>query len=125
MSGATLDSGALIAFERAKRRMVVLVARALERGLTLSVPAGVVAQVWRDAARQVRLVRLLASDIVEVVPLDDRTARAVGQLCGVTRTTDVVDASVVLCAMERNHKIVTSDAADLRRIDPDVDLVTI
>ncbi|MGH2794944.1 MAG: PIN domain-containing protein [Actinomycetota bacterium] len=125
MSGATLDSGALIAFERVKRTMVVLVARALERGLTLSVPAGVVAQVWRDAARQVRLVRLLASDIFEVVPLDDRTARAVGQLCGVTRTTDVVDASVVLCAMERNHKIVTSDAVDLRRIDPDVDLVSV
>ncbi|MGH2785534.1 MAG: PIN domain-containing protein [Actinomycetota bacterium] len=125
MTGATLDSGALIAFERAKRRMVVLVARALERRITLSVPAGVVAQVWRDGSRQVRLVRLLASEFVDVVPLDDRTARTVGQLCGVSRTADVVDASVVLCALERGQKVVTSDAADLRRIDPDIDVVTV
>ena len=125
MSGATLDAGALIAFERAKRSVVALVARALERGDSLAVPAGVVAQVWRDGARQARLVRLLGSDVTEVIGLDDSTARAVGQLCGVTGATDVVDASVVLCARQRKHKIVTSDAADLRRIDAKVELVSI
>ncbi|MEX2557896.1 MAG: PIN domain-containing protein [Actinomycetota bacterium] len=125
MSGATLDSGALIAFARAKRPVVTLVARALERGDTLAVPAGVVAQVWRDGARQVRLVRLLASDVIEVVALDDPTARAVGQLCGATGTTDVVDASVVFCARQRGQKILTSDADDLRRIDAKIDLVNV
>ncbi len=125
MNGATLDSGALIAFERAQRAIVALVARALERGDMLAVPAGVVAQVWRDGSSQVRLVRLLASEIVEVVPLDDATARAVGQLCGVAGTSDVVDASVVLCARERNHKIVTSDPNDLRRIDARVEVVSV
>ena len=125
MSGATLDAGALIAFERAKRSVVALVARALERGDSLAVPAGVVAQVWRDGARQARLVRLLGSDVTEVIALDDSTARAVGQLCGITGATDVVDASVVLCARQREHKIVTSDAADLRRIDAKVELVSI
>lgn len=125
MSGATLDSGALIAFERAKRAVVVLVARALERGDLLAVPAGVVAQVWRDGARQVRLVRLLASEAIEVVALDDPTARAVGQLCGVSGEADVVDASVVLCARQRGHMVLTSDADDLRRIDARIDLVRI
>lgn len=125
MSGATLDSGALIAFERSRRPVVALVARALERGDTLAVPAGVVAQVWRDGGRQVRLVRLLASDSIEVVPLDDPTARAVGQLCGVTGTTDVVDASVVLCARQRGHRVLTSDADDLRRIDSKIEIVAI
>jgi hypothetical protein len=125
MSGATLDAGALIAFERAKRFVVALVARALERGDSLAVPAGVVAQVWRDGARQVRLVRLLGSNVTEVIALDDVTARAVGQLCGVTGATDVVDVSVVLCARQRKHKIVTSDAADLRRIDAKVVLVSV
>jgi hypothetical protein len=100
VSGATLDAGALIAFERAKRAVVVLVARALERGYRLAVPAGVVAQVWRDGTRQVRLVRLLASEIVEIVALDDPVARAVGQLRGVSGVADVVDASVVLCAKQ-------------------------
>lgn len=125
MTGATLDAGALIAFERGKRRMVALVARALERGDILAIPAGVVAQVWRDASRQVRLVRLLGSYVVEVVPLDDRTARGVGQLCGATGTADVVDGSLVLCARERGHAVVTADVRDLRRIDPDLELVPV
>lgn len=125
MRGATLDAGALIAFERADRRMVTLAARALERGDRFAVPAGVVAQVWRDGARQARLVRLLASPVVEIVALDDPVARAVGQLCGVTGTTDVVDASVVLCARQHGHAVLTSDVDDLRRIDPRLDLVRI
>lgn len=125
MTGATLDTGALIAFERAKRAMVALVARALERGDRLAVPAGVVAQAWRDGARQVRLVRLLASEVVEVVPLDDPTARAVGQLCGVTGATDVVDASVVHCARQRGHAVLTGDLRDLRRIDPSIEFVRV
>jgi len=125
VSGATLDSGALIAFERAQRNVVTLVARALERSETLAIPAGVVAQVWRDGSRQVRLVRLLASEIVEVVDLDDLTARSVGQLSGVAGASDVVDASVVLCARQRGHMVVTSDPVDLSRIDPSLELVTI
>jgi hypothetical protein len=115
----------LIAFERAKRAVVALVAIALERGDRLAVPAGVVAQVWRDGARQVRLVRLLASAVIEVVPLDDPTARAVGQLCGVTGATDVVDASVVYCAQRRGHALLTSDPEDLRRIDPRLELIPV
>lgn len=125
MRGATLDAGALIAFERARRAVVALVTRALERGDRLAVPAGVVAQAWRDGARQVRLVRLLASEITEVVPLDDPTARAVGQLCGVTGATDVVDASVVYCARQRGHAVLTSDPEDLGRIDPRIEFVPV
>ncbi|MGH2725442.1 MAG: PIN domain-containing protein [Actinomycetota bacterium] len=125
MRGATLDAGALTAFERAKRSIVALITRALERGAVLAVPAGVIAQVWRDGARQARLVRLLASDLTEVVPLDDSTARAVGQLCGISGATDVVDVSVVLCARERGHVVVTGDPADLRRVDPRMEFVRI
>ena len=125
MSGATLDTGALIAFERSKRAVVLLVNEAREGGDVLAVPAGAVAQAWRDGSRQARLARLLASEVIEVVELDDLTARAVGQLCGVTGATDVVDASVVLCARERGHSVLTSDPHDLRRIDPRLDLVRV
>jgi len=125
VNGATLDAGALIGFERAKRAVVVLVARALERGDRLAVPTGVVAQVWRDGTRQVRLLRLLASETIEIVDLDDPTARAVGQLREVSGASDVVDASVVLCARQRGHKVLTSDAEDLRRIDARIDLVSV
>jgi PIN domain-containing protein len=125
VSGATLDAGALVGFERAGRRVVGIVRRAIERRETVAIPAGVVGQVWRDGKRQVRLVRLLASRVVDVVPLDDAAARAAGQLCGVTGTSDVIDASVILCARERGHKIVTSDPQDLRRLDDEIELVRV
>jgi hypothetical protein len=82
------------------------------------VPAGVIGQAWRDGRRQVRLARLLGSPEVEVEPLDDQRARAAGQLCGVRRTADVIDASVVLCARARGHRILTSDAEDMRALSP-------
>jgi hypothetical protein len=121
--GLTLDAGALIAVDRNDRTVVVLLARALEHELALAIPAGVVAQAWRNGRRQVRLARLLASPEVEVEVLDDTLARGAGQLCGVTGTADIVDASVVLCARRRKHKIVTSDPDDLRRLDARVPLI--
>jgi hypothetical protein len=123
MSGLVLDAGALIAFERNDRRVVVLVARAVELRANLRIPAGVVGQVWRDGRKQVRLARLLASATVRVEPLDDGGARAAGQLCGVRRTADVIDASVVLCARKHGYAVVTSDVADLRHLDPALRIV--
>lgn len=117
MSGLTLDAGALIAFERNERTVVAIIARAIAGGMRLAVPAGVVGQVWRDGRKQVRLARLLASRAVEVEVLDDARARAAGQLCGVTGTQDVVDASVVLCAKARGHGVLASDPADMLRLD--------
>jgi len=113
----TLDAGALIAFERGDRAVVAIVARALQRKQVLAVPAGVIGQVWRDGRRQAPLARLLASDLVEIEPLDDARARAAGQLCGATGTSDVIDASVVLCARARDNGVLTSDPDDLTRLD--------
>jgi hypothetical protein len=96
---------------------VALVARALERNIPVLVPAGVVAQVWRDGRRQSRLARLLGSPLCSVISFDDVAARAAGQLCGVAGTRDVVDATVVLLAREYDGPVVTSDAADLQRLD--------
>ncbi len=123
MSGAVLDTGALVAFERNDRRAVAIVARALQHGDPLVVPAGVVAQAWRDGRRQVRLARLLGSPVSHIVALDDRTARAVGQLCAVSGTTDIVDASVALAARERSMRVITSDADNIRRVDGGLDVV--
>jgi hypothetical protein len=125
MSGLTLDAGALIAFERNDRRLVALLARALEVRHSLAVPAGVVGQVWRDGRRQARLARLLGSEQVEIEALDDQRAREAGQLCGVTGIADVIDASAVLCARRRGHRIVTSDPADIRRLDPALPMIAV
>jgi hypothetical protein len=125
MSGLTLDAGALIAFERNDRKLVTLLKRALELGHSFAVPAGVVGQAWRDGRRQARLARLLGSAEVEIEPLSDRRAREAGQLCGATKTRDVIDAWVVLCGKQRGHRIVTSDPNDLRRLDASLSLIVV
>lgn len=124
-SGLTLDTGALIAFDRNDRFVVSLIARALELKLSIAVPAGVVAQTWRDGRKQVRLARLLGAQQVQVEVLDDRRARAAGQLCGVSKTRDIVDASVALCARDHSHAVATSDEADLRRLDGQLRLIAV
>ena len=123
--GLTLDAGALIALERNERAVVRMLEVARDHDIEIVVPAGVVAQVWRDGRRQSRLAQFLASEAVAIEPLDDMRARAAGQLCGATGTADVIDASVVLCARSRKHRIVTGAPEDLRRLDAKVELVEI
>lgn len=123
--GLTLDAGALIAFERADRRTIALIARARERSASLSVPVGVIGQAWRNGRRQVNLARLLGSADVEIVGLDGVGARAAGQLCGATGSADIIDATVALCARERGRRVVTSDGDDLRRLDPELVLIPV
>jgi hypothetical protein len=114
-----LDAGALIAVDRADRRVI----RLLELADEIHVPAGALAQAWRNPARQVRLVRVVASENIVVHPLDGISARAAGQLCAATATSDIVDASIVLVARIVDGVTVTSDSSDLRRLDPGIDLV--
>ena len=118
MSGLTLDAGALIALERADRRLNAWLQEAIAEDLEIAVPAGALAQVFRDGSRQVRLVRLLLADNVSVPPLDAGLARRAGILCGARGAGDVVDASVVLCARARGHTVLTSDPHGLRKLDP-------
>lgn len=120
-----LDTGALVGFDRNDRRVVAIVARALEHGDPLVVPAGVVAQGWRDGRTQVRLSRLLGSPVCEIVALDDLAARSVGQLCGATGTDDITDAAVALMARQRGLRVITSDPDDIRQIDNRLDVISI
>jgi len=125
VTAVVLDTGALVGFERNDRRVVAIVTRALEHHDELLVPAGVVAQAWRDGSRQARLARLLGAPLCNVVSLDDRQARAAGQLCGLAGTTDVVDASVAVVAWDRRARVITSDPDDLRRLDRRLEVVAI
>jgi hypothetical protein len=122
MKGLTLDTGALIAFDRDERRVTLLIWNTLKKSSPITIPAGALGQAWRDGKTQARLAKLLRSRGVEIEPLDERRARAAGQLCGVRDTSDIIDASVVLCAKRRGQIIVTSDGADMRRLDPSLEL---
>jgi predicted nucleic acid-binding protein len=118
--GLTLDTGALIQLERGDPRVRSLLRRAVGEQLPISVPAGAVAQAWRGGPRQARVARLLADPVVRVVVLDDPTARAVGLLAGRCGHSDVVDVSVVLCALERDDTVVTTDPDDISSVSQGV-----
>ncbi|MGH9078821.1 MAG: PIN domain-containing protein [Acidimicrobiales bacterium] len=118
-----LDAGALIAVERGERDTAAVIEVARQESRAVVVPAGVVGQVWRGGARQVRLARLLNARDVVVEPLTDAGARAAGVLCGAAGTTDVIDASVVVLARRRGATVISSDRADLEVLDPTIPVV--
>jgi hypothetical protein len=125
VSGLTLDAGGLIALDRNDRGVIALVARATERGIHITVPATALAQAIRNPARQARLSRLIRQVGTDLMPLNGPDATSVGLLLAKTGTSDIVDAHVVLCAERAGQAVVTSDAADLRRISPDLRVFTV
>ena len=79
----------------------------------------------RQPARQARLRRLIRYPITDFMPLDESDATAVGVLLGTTRSADIADAHVVVCARRAQQTVVTSDPTDIRRLDPELDLIVV
>lgn len=125
MNGITLDAGGLVAVDRNDRRVIALLVRAHERGARVTVPATALAQAIRQPAKQARLSRLVRQPRTAVVPLDGPDATQVGILLAASKTADIADAHVVICARRHAEAIVTSDPDDLRRLDPTARLVAL
>jgi predicted nucleic acid-binding protein len=125
VNGITFDAGGLIALDRNDRRVLTLIARAIERGMRITIPATALAQAIRNPARQARLSRLIRQAGTDLIPLDGPDATAVGLLLARTATADIVDAHVVICAQRAGQAVVTSDADDLRGIAPELQLVVL
>jgi hypothetical protein len=114
-----LDAGALIALDRNDRGTWALLRIAADCASIVSVPAGVIAQVWRHGPRQALLSRALMH--CDEITLDGSLARAAGQLCARARTADVIDATVALAAAgsangDEPVTVVTSDPGDIRHL---------
>ncbi len=107
-----LDAGVFHLGEHNPRRLAALLQELPESSFATN--EGVMAQVWRDPARQVLVSRLLDGLDVEVEPLTD--GRAIGVLLGQTETTDVVDAGLALMARSRQEPVLTTDPDDLTRL---------
>jgi hypothetical protein len=125
VSGITFDAGALIALERNDRRVVTLTRTALDDGDPIDVPATALAQVLRNPARQVRLWRLIHHDRTRVVPLDVSDAQEVGVLLARSATSDIVDAQVAVCARKSGRTVITSVPLDLKRLHPELRIVSV
>ncbi len=108
--GVVYDTGALVAAERRDDNMWNLHRRLLDQGVEPVVLSVVLAQAWRGGP-QAQLSRLLKGCVVEA--LAENAAREVGRLLAANRTSDVVDAAVVVSAISRGDLVVTSDPDDL------------
>jgi predicted nucleic acid-binding protein len=93
-------------------RLWALIKRATERGDELHTTHPVMAQVWRDPARQANLARALRH--FDVHPLDESVA--VGRRLAATATSDVVDAHVAVVAERLGTFILTADRADFAKL---------
>lgn len=113
MAGLTYDTGALIAAERDDRLLWSLHRAALQRGLTPTVPAPVLAQAWRGGPQH-RLSQLLRGCRIE--PLSELQARAVGALAARSGVDDVVDVAVIEGALRRGDAVVTSNRSRIEQV---------
>lgn len=106
-----LDAGVLISVERGDRSALALAPSAIDAEL-LHTTHAVVAQVWRDGAKQARLAKFLRT--VTIHPLEDGTE--IGRLLANSGGSDVVDAHLVHLALQLGDAVLTGDAADLKTI---------
>ena len=86
-------------------------------------PATALSQALRSPIRQARLMRLLRQARTDTIALDRADAAVVGQLLVAGRTADIADAHVVVCARRARTPVATSDADDLRLLDPALALI--
>ena len=104
-----LDTGALIALERRKQRMLEVWASARMAQMPILVPGAVVAEWWRG--RTERREAILAG--ISIVPVDERLGKAAGEALAAIRTATIVDAIVMALAALRDAIVYTSDVDDL------------
>lgn len=109
--GVVLDAGALVAIDRGDREANRVLHRTRSRGVRTS--SAVVAQVWREGAKQARLALALRG--IEVVALDKAVDRRIGELLRESVTSDVVDGHVALLANTGDY-VFTSDVGDIGRL---------
>jgi predicted nucleic acid-binding protein len=108
-----LDAGALIAIDRRDRRVGAMLRVAQRDGLTVRTSAAVVAQVWRDSARQASLAMVLRG--IQILPVDEVAGKRIGELLGRTRSSDIVDGHVAVMAVT-GDVVATSDAGDIQQL---------
>jgi hypothetical protein len=113
VSCIVLDAGALMALERNDRAVWAALKLAASKVEDVLVPSTALAQVWRGSRSQAQLAKALRHCVI--APFDP-LARAVGELCGRTRTANICDAHVAIVAATGGDSLYTSDPRDMRRL---------
>ena len=116
-----LDSGALVALEKARPEITALLMRVRAGEVRMLVPDAVIAQVWRGGGgRQARVAALLSlkRDRCARLRLDTPTAKRIGVRIGTCGHTDIADVHVALAAEDHGAGVVTSDRQDILTVSP-------
>src|SRR5215468_2635069 len=114
MPAVIYDTGALVAAERNKPAVWEIHAEALALGLRPIVPVVVLAQAWRGGPQH-NLSRLLRG--CRILADTEETGRAAGAACAAARTSDIVDAIVVVTAVRLGDAlVVTTDPGDIEHL---------
>lgn len=120
-----LDAGALIAHERRDPRVTALIEVAAKHRIEMILPSAVLAQVWRNGARQALLSRMLRNPGLVEAPLRHADAKQIGELLRDSGTSDVVDANVAVLAGRLGVPVITSDPDDISRLNAAIALIHI
>lgn len=114
--GFTLDTGALIALQKRKRRAWRFVELAVADDLPLRAPADVLAEFWRGPPANKPLMTLIESaiDWIDVTP--GLAKRAGLALADAGRSPSAIDAMVATVAAVYGDVVLTSDVGDFARL---------
>jgi predicted nucleic acid-binding protein len=112
MRGLTFDTGALIALERRRQRMVRTYTTAVLDGVIVTVPIGVITEWWRGRSK----ARETILRGVRVEPVDLELAKTAGAAMGAVPGSTAIDALVMASAARRGDVVYTSDLDDLERL---------
>jgi hypothetical protein len=107
-----------MAQERGDVRVAARFKMAAAQRIGMVFPSVVLAQVWRNGTRQVRLARTLSNPGVTEAPLHHEDAKLVGELLRESATADVADAHVAVLAGRLGAAVITSDSGDIAKLDP-------
>ncbi len=109
-----LGAGALIGIDRDDRRTAALIELGRRAaGAELLSTAPVLAEAWRNGARQAQLARALP--MIDIRPVGIDEAKLAGELLASAEASDVVDALVAQLARP-GDQVLTSDPGDLQNL---------
>jgi hypothetical protein len=110
-----LDSDAVIAWQRGRAHVWALIAQASRRGMSLVIPAVVVAECIRGGPGDALIHRLLATARVPLI--GTRIALQAGRLLGEARMSATVDALIVAEAISAAPCVIlTGDPDDMKAL---------
>ena len=111
-NGITFDTGVLIALERRRQRARLIVERAAEEKVRITVPSAVITEWWRGRtdARE----HIIAA--IRIEPLSEILAKVAGEALAAVKSATAIDAIVMASAALRGDIVYTSDVGDLENL---------